>query len=95
MGDWSSINMQDTKIKAEIQHRLKIARGHLDKVINMVDNEDYCIDVVHQSLAVQAALKSADQVILKNHMETCMKDAITNGNSQSVIDEIMKVMEKK
>lgn len=87
--------MQNLKVKTKIIHRLKIAQGHLDKVMEMVDNGDYCIDVVHQSLAVQAALKSTDQVILKNHMETCMKEAIANGSSQSVIDEIMKVMEKK
>lgn len=87
--------MQDKQTQEKIVHRLKIAKGHLDKVIGMVESGDYCIDVVHQSLAVQAALKNADQVILKNHMETCMKDAITKGNSQQVIDEIMKVVEKK
>lgn len=75
-------------------HRLKIARGHLDKVISMVENGDYCIDVIHQSLAVQGALRETDQLILRNHMETCVAHAIKNGNSSEVIDEVIKVMEK-
>lgn len=78
-----------------IVHRLKIARGHLDKVVEMVETGAYCIDVVHQSLAVQAALKSADQAILKNHMETCMEDAIKAGKSKQVIEEMVRVLEKK
>lgn len=74
---------------------MKIARGHLDKVIDMVDRGHYCIDIVHQSMAVQAALKEADQVILKNHMETCVADSIRKGRATEVIDEVMKIMEKQ
>jgi len=75
-------------------HRLKIARGHLNRIIRMVEDGTYCIDVIHQSLAVQAALRSADQAILKNHLETCVADSILKGNKEEVIDEVMKVMEK-
>ncbi len=78
-----------------ILHRLKIARGHLDKVIDMVTHGDYCIDIVHQSMAVQAALRETDQVVLKNHMQTCVVDSIRKGHTNEVIDEVMKVMEKK
>ncbi len=78
-----------------ILHRLKIARGHLDKVINMVARGEYCIDIIHQSMAVQAALRETDQVVLKNHMETCVADSIRKGHANEVIDEVMKVMEKK
>lgn len=76
-------------------HRLKIARGHLDKVISMVENGEYCLNIVHQSLAVQAALRQTDRVILKNHMETCVADAIKKGNKNEVIDEVMRVIEKQ
>jgi DNA-binding FrmR family transcriptional regulator len=78
-----------------IIHRLKIARGHLNKVIGMVEGGSYCIDIVHQSVAVQAALRSADDVILKNHMETCVAEEIRKGHTNEVITEIMKVMENK
>ena len=86
---------RDQSAQRTIIHRLKIARGHLDTVIAMVEKNDYCIDVIHQSLAVQAALRQTDHVILKNHMETCVADAIRKGKSEEVLDEVMKVMEKK
>ena len=86
---------RDTSTKHALLHRLKIARGHLDKVISMVNNGDYCVDVIHQSLAVQAALKKIDQSILKNHMETCVASEIQKGNTKEVIEEVMRVMEKR
>ena len=86
---------RDKSIERTVLHRLKIARGHLDRVISMVEKGEYCIDVIHQSQAVQAALKGIDQVVLKNHMETCVAQEIKKGNSQQVLDEVMKIMEKQ
>ncbi len=78
----------------KILHLLKIARGHLDKVIKMKEDDAYCVDIVHQSIAVQAALRKIDQKILKDHMESCVAEAIRKGNDKEVIDEVMSVMEK-
>lgn len=86
---------RDHSIEHTILHRMKIARGHLDRVIDMVAKGHYCIDVIHQSIAVQAALRQTDQLILKNHMQTCVAEEIKKGNAREVIDEVMKVMEKK
>lgn len=80
--------------KRQFLHRLKIARGHLDRVIEMVEKDEYCIDIIHQSLAVQSALKKTDQAILKNHLETCVADAIKKGNQNEVIAEVMKIVKK-
>ncbi len=79
----------------EILHRLKIARGHLDKVIKMVEEKEYCLDVVHQSLAIQSALKKADNILLKNHLETCVIDSIKKDQSYDAIEEIAKILEKR
>lgn len=86
---------RDQSVQHTILHRMKIARGHLDRVIAMVEKGHYCIDVIHQSLAVQAALKSADELVLKNHMQTCVAEEIRKGNAEEVIDEVMKVMQKQ
>lgn len=86
---------RDQSIERSILHRLAIARGHLDKVIQMVEAGHYCIDVVHQSMAVQAALREVDHVVLKNHMETCVADSIRKSKANDVIDEVMKIVEKK
>ncbi|MBI2596093.1 metal-sensing transcriptional repressor [Candidatus Daviesbacteria bacterium] len=77
-----------------ILHRLKIAQGHLKKVVVMMQNSDYCIDILHQSNAVQRALKEADSMILENHLKTCAADAIKNGRKEEAISEIMNVFKK-
>lgn len=73
-------------------HRLKIARGHLSQVIKMTERGEHCIDVIHQSQAVQAALRSTNRMILKHHLETC----ITYGSRQKthMVEEMLRVMEK-
>ena len=82
-------------IKSKIIHRLKIAKGHLEKVILMAQADAYCIDIVHQSMAVQAALKQVDEVVLRNHMENCVADSIKQGKTKEVVDEVIRVLEKK
>lgn len=87
-----SYRPKDTKERT--LHRLKIARGHLDKVIRMVEENDYCIDVLHQSQAVQKAIKETDSLILENHLNTCVADSISKGNKKEAIGEIMEVFKK-
>lgn len=80
--------------KSRIIRRLKIAEGHLKKVREMLDKDAYCIDVLHQSQAVQAAIKEIDTLILNNHLNTCLVDAIKKGKDKEVIEEIMAVFRK-
>lgn len=77
-----------------ILHRLKIAKGHLTKVISMVEGGEYCIDVIHQSQAVQRGLQEADGVVLENHLQTCVASAIKKGKDKTVINELMNVFRK-
>ncbi len=81
--------------KQDIQHRLKIAQGHLKKVIAMEESGAYCIDTMLQLQAVEKALKSVGDLILENHLKTCVADSIKNGKTDEVVKEVMKVMEKK
>lgn len=77
-----------------IIHRLKIAQGHLAKVLQMVQNDQYCIDVIHQSQAVQRALEEADSLVLENHLKTCVVDHIKKGEAETSIKEIISVFQK-
>ena len=61
----------------------------------MVENDEYCIDILHQSQAVQKALKQTDSLILENHLKTCAIEAIKHGNTEDAIGEIMQVLKKK
>lgn len=83
-----------TTSKKRILHRLKIARGHLDKVINMVDDDTYCIEVLTQSQAVQSALSAVDSLMLSEHLENCVGEQLKTGNSKKAFAEIITVFKK-
>ncbi len=83
---------QPKDIQERILHRLKISQGHLKKVIKMVEEDQYCIDVIHQSQAVQRALEEADALVLENHLKTCASDAIKSGRQEEAIKELMNVL---
>lgn len=77
-----------------ILHRLKIVQGHLKKVIKMVEDDEYCIDILHQSQAIQKALKETDNLMLENHLKTCAADAIGQGKKDEAVAEVMQVFRK-
>ena len=78
-----------------IIHRLKITKGHLDKVIKMMEEDTYCIDVMHQMHAVESGLKETGNLLLENHLKSCVANAITKGRTDESISEIMQVFKKK
>ena len=80
--------------KDDIMHRLLISKGHLDKAITMLVENEYCIDIIHQSQAVQAALRKVDEVILENHLRTCVLDSTNQKNRKEILLEIMEVVKK-
>ena len=78
-----------------ILHRLKIARGHLEKVITMVESDGYCIDVLHQMQAVEKGLSETGNLLLENHLEKCVADSMRNGQTKKAISEVMEVFKKR
>ncbi len=81
--------------KKRILHRLKIARGHLDKVIAMAEDNTYCIDVLTQSQAVQSALAGVDQLVLSDHMENCVGEQLRKGDSKKAFSEIITIFKRR
>ena len=66
----------------------------MKKVIRMIEEGEYCIDVIHQSKALQKALKETDNLILQNHLNTCATKAIRAGKEKKAIEEIMSIIKK-
>ena len=84
--------MQKTKQKTIIN--FKKARSLLQKIIKMVEEDQYCIEIMQQNLAVIGLLKSAHQMLMENHLNTCFKKAMSSKNrsrQQRMIREILKV----
>ena len=80
--------------KNQIIKRLKIVQGHLNKVTSMMVDDVYCIDILHQTSAIESALKEIDNLILQNHLNTCVIDSIKKGKSKEVINEIMNIFKR-
>jgi DNA-binding FrmR family transcriptional regulator len=76
---------------------LKTARGQIEGTIKMIEEERYCIDVSNQILASQSLLKKANMLILKQHLNHCIKEAFRHENEQdgqAKINEIINIISK-
>ena len=80
--------------KSAVLNRLKSAAGHLNGIITMVEEDRYCIDVIKQIQATQAALDKVSQIILDKHLHTCLTTAIQGDDPaerERVLSEISEV----
>jgi DNA-binding FrmR family transcriptional regulator len=78
--------------KAKIS--LKKARSHIDKIISMIEEDKYCIDIMQQNLAVIGLLRSSHSMIMEGHLRGCFTDAFNSKsakNHDEMINEILKV----
>ena len=73
---------------------LKTAKGQIEGIIKMIEDDRYCIDVANQILAAQSLLKKADLMILQGHLRHCVKEACNNNNPDEKIEEVNKILEK-
>lgn len=79
-----------------VLRRLKTVEGHLRGVIRMVEGDEYCIDVIRQIQAVEAALNRVSTQILENHLNSCVTTAVQGNNPRErerVLKEITEVFE--
>ena len=84
--------MKKNKSKALVN--FKKAKSLIQKITEMVEEDTYCIGIMQQNLAVIGLLKSAHQMLMENHLNTCFKTAMSSKNNtrqQKMIDEILKV----
>jgi DNA-binding FrmR family transcriptional regulator len=81
--------------KASVLKRLGRIEGQMRGLARMVENDRYCIDIVTQISAVRAALKRAEEEILRDHVGNCVEHAIASGNKadqRRKINELMDVL---
>ena len=86
--------MLDTEKKRELTNRLRSIEGHVRAVTRMVEEDNYCMDILKQVKAVQQALERVSALTLENHLNTCVTTAIRsddNAEKERVVTEIMDV----
>jgi CsoR family transcriptional regulator, copper-sensing transcriptional repressor len=85
--------MKKRTTEKDITLLLKTAEGQLKAVLVMYENQRYCVDITKQVLAVQALLKKANNLILRNHMNHCVKDALSNKKPEDKLKELSELMD--
>ena len=84
------------KFKNQLLHRIKIARGHFEKVIQMIESDEYCLKIADQTYAIHQALKRIDELLLENHLKTCVRESIeTKKNVDEKVNEVVAVFKRK
>ncbi|MEW9093487.1 MAG: metal-sensing transcriptional repressor [Clostridiaceae bacterium] len=73
---------------------LKTAKGQIEGIIKMIEEERYCVDISNQLISSQALLKKANMLILKQHIHHCVKDAVKEDKGEEKITEIIDILEK-
>ena len=74
--------------------RLNRIEGQVRGIKAMVEDERYCVDILNQVSAVQAALNGFSRVLLSNHIKTCVIDEIEAGNAEETVEELCKTIQK-
>ena len=79
---------------AQVTRLLKTARGQLDGILKMVEEDRYCIDVSNQIMATQSILKKANRMVLRAHMDCCVREAIDSGDPGEKLEELATLLDK-
>lgn len=83
--------------KAEITRLLKTARGQIDGLLRMVEDDRYCIDISTQLLSTQALLGTINAEVLSGHLDHCVRHAFESGDSaaqEEKLEELHTVLKK-
>jgi DNA-binding FrmR family transcriptional regulator len=89
--------MMSETIKKKVAARLRRIEGQISGIRRMIDDDRYCVDVLTQTSAVVSALRGVEDLVMQNHLNTCVVDAIRSqdeAQQQEKIDEVMTVIGK-
>src|SRR5260370_33478744 len=78
--------------QSSVVNRLRSARGHLDGVLRMVEEDASCPDVMKQLSAIQGQIAGASRLVLRNHLETCVAAAMAAGRTEEIVEELMEAL---
>ena len=82
-------------LKKRALHRSRILEGQMRGLEKMIENEEYCMDIITQSLSIQKSLRSLNKLLVENHLRTHVSDMFAAGGEQQemAVDELLKVYE--
>ena len=85
----------DSAATGKVLRRLKILEGQIRGLQEMIERDTYCVDVITQTSAVKQGLSNIENMILENHLSTCVVKQIQGGDSKKAVGEVLKVYKLK
>lgn len=80
--------------KEKVVRLLKTARGQMDGILKMVEDNRYCLDISNQILATESILRKVNKELIRAHMSHCVKQAFESGDADEKIDELLNIVDK-
>lgn len=80
--------------KGKVLRLLKTARGQIDGIIRMVEDDRYCMDISQQLMASQSILRRTNKEVLTAHLKSCVKNAKTEEEMEIKVDELVNMLDK-
>jgi DNA-binding FrmR family transcriptional regulator len=92
MADHGALHLA-AKTREDSRRRLLSVKGHVEGVLRMLEDESvYCVDVLKQVRAVEGALRSVGDLVLRSHLEHHVVSAQARGDTDKIVDELMEVL---
>jgi DNA-binding FrmR family transcriptional regulator len=80
--------------KEKVSRLLRTARGQIDGILNMIEEDRYCVDISNQIIATEAVLHKANREVLHAHIDLCVKEAIESAHTNEKLQEIRSIIDK-
>ncbi len=80
--------------KEKVSRLLKTARGQIDGILKMIEDDRYCVEISNQIIATEAILHKANREVLHAHIDVCLMEAVASGNSEEKLQEIRGIIDK-
>ena len=80
--------------KEKVTRQLKIARGQLDGVLRMIEEDRYCVDISNQLLATQALLKRVNKEIMHAHIRSCVREGLHTDEPNPKLEEALDLLDR-
>ena len=80
--------------RERITRSIKIARGQLDGILRMIEEDRYCVDISNQLMATQALLKRVNKEILQAHIRGCVREGLHTEEPNPKLEEALQLLEK-
>ena len=77
-----------------VLRKVKIARGQVDGIIRMVEDDRYCVDISNQLMATQSLLRTINQEVLRAHIEGCVRDALQTDRVDPKVEEALALLSR-